>query len=474
MNHNSGQMEMTFAPGENILKNNLDKGIFTLLIEHDSPGADIAPEEAGRRLTLLDQAAQRAGEIIPTGLAITDQYSFSHSHRAAEYAGALPPERRNAHLIYLSGRETTFERMVELVQLCRAAGIRNLLPVSGDFRPNMTRNVFTEDVRTIKWIKEHYPEAMPGAVVNPYKYRADTQFAQFFKLIKKLKTGAGFVVAQAGWDMRKLQALKWYMEYRNIDFPIIARLMLLTPRSLEQIRGGAFPGITVSPDFEAILHNELAFSAKQFEAAQWRRLELQAAGCKFLGFSGIQIAGVDTPDKIRLTAMRIKAALREFSSFDQWVEEYCAYQAKAEMAPTPNSFMMFDDLLSKQYFDPSVKFCRYGQLSSLNPQDKFLYFIKNMLFKHCDGQRPSGRRILKKILAGCSGCGNCRLQDTAFICTAKCPKKLANGPCGGVKQNGRCEISSATCIHNRIAAVHEWQGNLDKLEDIYIPASDEF
>ena len=111
---------------------------------------------------------------------------------------------------------------------------------------------------------------------------------------------------------------------------------------------------------------------------------------------------------------------------------------------------------------------------SLNPQDKFLYFIKNMLFKHCDGQRPSGRRILKKILAGCSGCGNCRLQDTAFICTAKCPKKLANGPCGGVKQNGRCEISSATCIHNRIAAVHEWQGNLDKLEDIYIPASDEF
>lgn len=474
MTPNSGQLEMTFSPGENTFKNNLDKGIFTLLIEHDSPGADVAPEEAGRRLVLLDQAVQRASEIMPTGLAITDQYNFSHSHRAAEYAGALPPERRNAHLIYLSGRETTFERMVELIQLCRNAGIRNLVPVSGDFHNNMTRNVFTEDVRTIKWIKENYPDASPGAVVNPYKYRADTQFAQFFKLIKKLKTGSGFVVTQAGWDMRKLQALKWYMEYRNLDFPVIARLMLLTPRSLEQIRNGAFPGITVSPDFEAILHNELAFSAKQFEAAQWRRLELQAAGCKFLGFSGIQISGVDTPDKIRLTAMRIKAALREFSSFDQWVEEYCAYQAKAEMAPTPNSFMMFEGLLSRQYFDPTVRFCRNGLFSGVKMQDRLLYFIKSMLFKHCDGQRPSGRRILKKILAGCSGCGQCRLHDTAFICTEKCPKKLANGPCGGVRQNGRCEISSAICVHSRITAIREWRHDPDKLEDVYVPANDEF
>ena len=264
------------------------------------------------------------------------------------------------------------------------------------------------------------------------------------------------------------------MEYRNLDFPVIARLMLLTPRSLEQIRNGAFPGITVSPDFEAILHNELAFSAKQFEAAQWRRLELQAAGCKFLGFSGIQIAGVDTPDKIRLTAMRIKAALREFSSFDQWVEEYCAYQAKAEMAPTPNSFMMFEGLLSRQYFDPTVRFCRNGLFSGVKMQDRLLYFIKSMLFKHCDGQRPSGRRILKKILAGCSACGQCRLHDTAFICTEKCPKKLANGPCGGVRQNGRCEISSAICVHSRITAIREWQHDPDKLEDLYVPANDEF
>ncbi len=470
-----GQMEMTFSPGENTFKQNLDRGVFSLLIEHDSPGADIAPEEAGRRLTMLDEAVQRASGILPTSLAITDQYNFTHSHRAAEYAGALPSARRNAHLIYLSGRETTFERMVELIQLCRNAGIYNLLPVSGDFHADMSRKVFTEDTRAIKWLKEHYPEALCGAVVNPYKYRADTQFGQYFKLIKKLKLGAGFVVAQAGWDMRKLQALKWYMEYRNLDFPVIARLMLLTPRSLEQIRGGAFPGITVSPDFEAILHNELAFSAKQFEAAQWRRLELQVAGCKLLGFSGVQISGVDTPDKIRLTAMRIKSALREFTSFEQWVEEYCSYQARAEMAPSPNSFMLFEGLLGKQYFDSGVKFSRTTPgYSSVSGSEKLLYGLKSALFQHSEGDRPSGRRVLKKLLAGCSSCGNCRLAETFYVCTERCPKKLTNGPCGGVRQNGRCELSSAPCVHTKIAAMSEWRGELDQLEERYITASDEF
>ena len=32
---------------------------------------------------------------------------------------------------------------------------------------------------------------------------------------------------------------------------------------------------------------------------------------------------------------------------------------------------------------------------------------------------------------GCRMCGNCLLQETAFICPMECPKGLRNGPCGG-------------------------------------------
>ena len=40
-------------------------------------------------------------------------------------------------------------------------------------------------------------------------------------------------------------------------------------------------------------------------------------------------------------------------------------------------------------------------------------------------------RRVKGPLFGCRMCGNCLLQETAFICPMVCPKGLRNGPCGG-------------------------------------------
>ncbi|HUH97040.1 MAG TPA: methylenetetrahydrofolate reductase C-terminal domain-containing protein [Anaerolineales bacterium] len=40
-------------------------------------------------------------------------------------------------------------------------------------------------------------------------------------------------------------------------------------------------------------------------------------------------------------------------------------------------------------------------------------------------------QVVKGPLFGCRMCGNCLLQETAFICPMECPKGLRNGPCGG-------------------------------------------
>ena len=40
-------------------------------------------------------------------------------------------------------------------------------------------------------------------------------------------------------------------------------------------------------------------------------------------------------------------------------------------------------------------------------------------------------RLVKGPLFGCRMCGNCMLQETAFICSMECPKGVRNGPCGG-------------------------------------------
>lgn len=48
--------------------------------------------------------------------------------------------------------------------------------------------------------------------------------------------------------------------------------------------------------------------------------------------------------------------------------------------------------------------------------------------------------IIKVPLFRCQRCGECLLSSTAFICSQNCPKRLRNGPCGGTRKNGYCEV----------------------------------
>jgi hypothetical protein len=37
-------------------------------------------------------------------------------------------------------------------------------------------------------------------------------------------------------------------------------------------------------------------------------------------------------------------------------------------------------------------------------------------------------------------CGQCVLHSTGLTCPMTCPKTLRNGPCGGVRADGSCEV----------------------------------
>ena len=57
---------------------------------------------------------------------------------------------------------------------------------------------------------------------------------------------------------------------------------------------------------------------------------------------------------------------------------------------------------------------------------------------------------IKGPLFGCRMCGNCLLQETAFICPMECPKGLRNGPCGGSTPE-KCYVDeSRPCIWYKI------------------------
>lgn len=49
-------------------------------------------------------------------------------------------------------------------------------------------------------------------------------------------------------------------------------------------------------------------------------------------------------------------------------------------------------------------------------------------------------RTVKGFLFDCQMCGQCVLSSTGMSCPMNCPKQLRNGPCGGVRADGSCEV----------------------------------
>jgi hypothetical protein len=56
-------------------------------------------------------------------------------------------------------------------------------------------------------------------------------------------------------------------------------------------------------------------------------------------------------------------------------------------------------------------------------------------------------KVSKSALFDCRMCGQCILHSTGMTCPMTCPKNLRNGPCGGVRPDGRCEVRpEMTCV----------------------------
>ncbi|MBN2256400.1 MAG: methylenetetrahydrofolate reductase C-terminal domain-containing protein [Anaerolineaceae bacterium] len=79
-------------------------------------------------------------------------------------------------------------------------------------------------------------------------------------------------------------------------------------------------------------------------------------------------------------------------------------------------------------------------------QPAFKPFTKRTFWQKLEGRVEL---LIKGPIFGCRMCGNCLLQETAFICPMECPKGLRNGPCGGATEV--CYIDpTRPCIWYRI------------------------
>ncbi len=78
-------------------------------------------------------------------------------------------------------------------------------------------------------------------------------------------------------------------------------------------------------------------------------------------------------------------------------------------------------------------------------------------------------KIGKETMFDCRMCGQCILHSTGLTCPMRCPKNLRNGPCGGVRANGNCEVyPDRHCVWaqavERSARLPIWRDNIHRLQ----------
>lgn len=70
--------------------------------------------------------------------------------------------------------------------------------------------------------------------------------------------------------------------------------------------------------------------------------------------------------------------------------------------------------------------------------------------------------------ARCAACGDCVLGETFGYCPiARCAKSLLNGPCGGTRKDGKCEVNEdIDCVWTLIVERAEQRGQLESLSKL--------
>ncbi len=445
----------------------LKKGEFFILVEMPLP-KEKAEIPIYENILKKMQSVLLSRPNIKVGMSFTDN-SDDKSSDFGEFFSELHHELKNSSLFFISGKNNSLQKLPQQVESLKRLGMKNIVATTGELASPVQerkKTTFVDSVHILDRISSLNKDSFftCGAVVNPFKYSPEETYTQYYKLMKKFKVGASFAIAQAGWDMKKLQELKWFLEMRDCHMPILARIMVLTPGLSEEIFAGSRPGLLVSDDIKELLRKESKYGYAQFASAQWRRLQIMTAGARLLGYSGVQIAGIERPEHAETVLAKIAEALEEFKSFEDWKTEYQNRLSRAEAAPFPHNYYMFENLF--QWCHPE------GQLKIKEPRgcelstfEKIKYRICSILLSKAHRQVPEEHYFSKKILVRCHTCKYCRVSLTQFVCPETCPKGLTNGPCGGSFAGGLCEFRDRQCIYMRIFKNALWRKETGTLEE---------
>ncbi len=428
------QLEMNFSERQNRFRTTVESGTFSLLVESGVPDPKLPVKEVLKQLCTLEETCVRI-DNIPCGMALLDGQNNPGNWSAVEFAAQMSDAHRDRHVVYLSGANRDAAEIDRQLAIAANANAANIVAVSGDLGQNIPQR--TDSGKIFKQLMAQ--SFFTGVTVNPYQYDPWALLAQYSKLSARILSNGGFFVTQMGWDTLKLQSLIWYLLSSDLYAPGFVRLLFLTPERMKKLLEEETPGIIIGKELRKTMEYELTLSRKLFDVAQFHRLERQAAACKVLGFSGIQLAGADNPAVAVEAAKAVVKGINAFRNFDEFLECYRSDLAESEVNSFHLRFQMFDRVLKRPYpFDEPP---RRAEL----PDPELSFWEKlSVLFARRDA--------FSKRRQGVPTAG-------------ACPKHNTLGPCGGVRHDGKCENNSQECVYRkwfRFAAAKDALNGIEK------------
>ncbi len=465
----------------------------------------VIAERSGQRVLDLARSLSSHPEI--DAMSITDNPG-GNAMLGADVLGTDLISRGQEVIIHLACKDWNRNAIQSRGWELASAGFHNVLALSGDcpvsgFEGQASGVFDIDSVGLLKMFDDmnkglKYPSRISdkmltmkrtdfflGTVVNNYKRYEREVMPQYFKLAKKLESGAGFVINQLGYDSRKLDELQRYMALKEMDVPVLANVYILSGRAAQFFHDGGFPGCFVN-DTLFDLSQKHARSPDKGKSFFFEFAAKQVAIAKGLGFAGVYLGGHLNADEFA----RVLEIEKQFSA-DDWktfarqiqyghTDEFHYFEQDRKTSLTSNQ-------VNRYYLASKTADGQKQARQQISLDYKLNRLVHNQVFKKGTKGFNAGRRISLKILDSsvgmqkiahrmehalkilsfdCRDCGDCSLPDIAYLCPeSQCAKNQRNGPCGGTRK-GKCEVGEKDCIwaraYDRLKAYGEEEQMLDR------------
>lgn len=375
-------------------------------------------------------------------------------------------------IIHFSCKDKNRNQMESLLLAWDREGLQNLLVIAGDYPQKGYRGhpkpVFDLDtihaLDLIGHLNSDHNEAGPwcpdlsgvestsffkGVAVSPFKYSEAEQIGQYFKLHRKVSAGADFAITQLGFDARKFHELIQYRQEESLDLPMLGNVFIPTPFVAKLMNRGKVPGVVLTDEFYEMLRQEFSSFDKGRKASLERGARLLCV-LKGLGYDGVHIGG---------PGLEFSEVDQLLTDAEQWADDWPGFLPEFSACPNygvRKPFYYFEKNQASGLNSPEHSSRRKYQWSlpytfadlvhdAVFSESGILYDVAKKTCETLVAEDGSGsfhrlEYLAKLILVGCKDCGDCTLDDLAYVCPQSgCAKYLLNGPCGG-SSNGWCEV----------------------------------